>query len=111
MAHASLVPSLNEDVHFVLCDFGRAGLAYVETDPAAADATTIVQNLLYGQYERPLQVLALNADEGWARDVSETIAAKVRDVAEHEGRGLTIGTLAFIGDHIGRALQPTLPLW
>jgi hypothetical protein len=48
MAHPSLVPSLHEDVHFVLCDFGRAGLAYIETDPADADATTIVQNLLNG---------------------------------------------------------------
>jgi hypothetical protein len=51
--------------------FGRAGLAYVETDPAEADATTVVQNLLHGQYERPMQVLALNVDEGWSRDVSE----------------------------------------
>jgi hypothetical protein len=111
MAHASLVPSLNEDVHFVLCDFGRTGLAYVETDPTEADATTVVQNLLHGQYERPMRVLALNADEGWARDVSETIAAKVRDVAEHEGRELTSGTLAFMEAQIGRALQPSLPLW
>jgi hypothetical protein len=31
--------------------------------------------------------------------VSETIAAKVRDVAEHEGRELTSGTTAFIEDH------------
>jgi hypothetical protein len=45
MANPSLVPSLNEDLHLVLCDFGRAGLAYVETDPAEADATTVVQNL------------------------------------------------------------------
>jgi hypothetical protein len=59
----------------------------------------------------PLRVLALNADEGWARDVSEMIAAKVRDVAEHEGRELTSGTTAFIEDHIGRVNQPTLPLW
>jgi hypothetical protein len=51
--------------------FDRAGLAYVETDPAEADATTVVQNLLHGQYERPMQVLALNVDEGWSRDVSE----------------------------------------
>jgi hypothetical protein len=29
MAHPSLVPSLNEDAHFVLCDFGLAGVAYV----------------------------------------------------------------------------------
>jgi hypothetical protein len=111
MAHASLVPSLNEDVHFVLCDFGRAGIAYAETDPAEADATTVVQNLLHGQYERPLRVIALNADEGWSRDVSEPIAAKVRDVAQREGRELTTGTTAFIEDHIGGVLQPTLPLW
>src|SRR3954469_23651611 len=89
MAHASLVPSLDADLHFVLCDFGRAGLAYVETDPAEADATAIVQNLLHGQYERPLRVLALNADEGWSRDVSEAIAAKVRGVTAHESRELT----------------------
>jgi hypothetical protein len=106
----SLVPSFDADIHLVLCDFGRAGLAYIETDPAEADATTIVQNLLHGQYERPLRVLALNADEGWSRDVSDAIAAKVRDVAVHEGRELTSGTLAFIEDYIGRALQPTLPL-
>jgi hypothetical protein len=37
--------------------------------------------------------------------------AKVRDVAEHEGREPTSGTLAFIEDHIGRVIQPTLPLW
>ena len=66
-------------------------LAYVETDPAEADAEIIVENLLHGQYERPLRVLALNADEGWARDVSEAIAPKVSDVAEHEGRELTSG--------------------
>jgi hypothetical protein len=111
MAHPSLVPSLNEDLHFVLCDFGRAGLAYVETDPAEGDATTVVQNLLHGQYERPMRVVALNADEGWSRDVSEAIAVKVRDVAEHEGLELTSGTRAFIEAHIGRVSQPTLPLW
>jgi hypothetical protein len=33
-------------------------------------------------------LIALNADEGWSRDVSESIAAKVRHVAEHEDRDL-----------------------
>jgi hypothetical protein len=111
MAPASLVPSLDADLHFVLCDFDKSGLAYVETDPAEADITTIVQNLLHGQYERPLRVLALNAYEGWSRDVSETIAAKVRDVADHEGIELTSGTSAFVEDHIGQVIQPSLPLW
>ena len=33
-------PSLDQDLHFVLCGFGGAGLAYVETDPTKADART-----------------------------------------------------------------------
>ena len=104
MSPASLVPSLDVDVHLVLCDFGRAGLAYVETDPAEADATTVVRNLLQGQYERPVRVVALNADEGWARDVSENIAAKIREVAQREGQDLTSGTRAFIEAHSQRTI-------
>lgn len=111
MNPASLVPSLDQDPHFVLCGFGPAGLAYLETDPTEADATTIVRALLRGLYDRPLRVIALNVEEGWSRDVSETIAAKVRQVAEHEDIELTEGTLAFIDAHTTLALQPTLPLW
>ena len=33
------------------------------------------------------------------RDVSAIIAAKVRDVAHREERGLTVGTLAFVDAH------------
>ena len=42
MKHASIALSLDADIHLVLCRFGRAGLAYVETDPAEADATTVI---------------------------------------------------------------------
>jgi hypothetical protein len=61
MSPISLLP--DQDLHFVLCDFGRSGQAYVETDPAEADASTIVRNLLRGQYDRPVRVLALNVEE------------------------------------------------
>jgi hypothetical protein len=49
------MPSLDVDIHLVLCDFGRSGFAYVETDPTEADATTVVRNLLHGQYDRPIR--------------------------------------------------------
>ena len=111
MAHASLVPSLDEDIHLVLCRFGRSGLAYVETDPKEADATTVVRNLLYGQYGEPLRVVAVNVEEGWSRDVSEAIAYKVQQLAHQDDIELTDGTLAFIDAHTEAVLQPTLPLW
>jgi hypothetical protein len=44
---------------------------------------------------RHVRVVALNADEGWARDVSKNIAAKIREVAQREGRDLTSWTRAF----------------
>jgi hypothetical protein len=108
---ASLVPSIDGDIHLVLCRFGRAGLAYLETDPAEADATTVVQNLLYGRYGEPLRVVALNVEEGWSRDVSEVMAFKVLQIARRDDVELTDGTLAFIDAHTASALQPTLPLW
>jgi hypothetical protein len=89
----------------------RAGLAYVETDPAEADATTVIQNLLYGRYGEPLRVVALNVSESWSRDVSEAMAYRVREIAEREHYELTQGTLDFIGSHMGRVMQQTLPLW
>jgi hypothetical protein len=110
MSPVSLVPE--QDLHFVLCDFGRSGQSYVETDPAEADASTIVRNLLRGQYDRPVRVLALNVEEGWVRDVSEIIAAKVQYMARREEQGLTAGTRAFIEAHSDPAdQQQVLPLW
>ncbi len=49
MSPVPLVSSPDQDLHFVLCDFGHYGRAYVETDPAEADASTIVRKLLQGQ--------------------------------------------------------------
>jgi hypothetical protein len=110
MSPISLVPE--QDLHFVLCDFGRSGQAYVETDPAEADASTIVHNLLRGQYDRPVRVLALNVEEGWVRDVSEIIAAKVQDVARREEQRLAAGTRTFVEAHSEATdEQQMLPLW
>jgi hypothetical protein len=110
MNPVSLVPE--QDLHFVLCDFGRSGQAYVETDPTEADASTIVRNLLQGQYDRPVRVLALNVEEGWVRDVSDIIAAKVQNMARRDEQGLTAGTRAFIEAYSDPTdEQQMLPLW
>src|ERR1700716_3475788 len=105
MAHASIVPSLDADIHLVLCRFGRVGLAYIETDPAEADATTGVHHLVYGRYGQALGVVALNVDEGWSQDVSEAMARKVLEIAEREDYELTEGTLQFLKAHSPPAVQ------
>ena len=47
-------------VYLVLDDFGALGSAFRETDAAQADLTTVVADLLSGQYRHPLRVVAFN---------------------------------------------------
>jgi hypothetical protein len=84
----------------VLCDFGKYGKSYIETDPSEAERDRIVRNMIDGQYGRPVRVIALNPVEGWSRDVSEEIAKAVLTAAEVEGRVLTSGTSAFVQEQL-----------
>jgi hypothetical protein len=72
----SLVPAINEDrdVYIVLDDFGHLGRAWRETDEQSTDKAAIIQDLLEGQYNMPVRVVAFNTAEGWSRDASEEIA-------------------------------------
>jgi hypothetical protein len=73
-------------VHIVLDDFGSLGRAYRETDEAQSDEQAIIESLLDGEYSRPRRVIAFNAIEGWARDVTADIARAVlkRAIAEEK---------------------------
>jgi hypothetical protein len=70
----SIVPEQPATVHLVLEDFGALGRAYRETDETHADAKTIIERILRGEYSAPAQVIAFNVQKGWARDVSAQIA-------------------------------------
>ena len=79
----SIVPK--GDIYLVLDDFGPLGRAWRETDEAGANRTTLVRNLLDGQYEDPVCIVAFNTAEGWSRDVTVDIADEVRRrFIEHE---------------------------
>src|ERR1700676_2323780 len=82
-----LVPHVGVVAYIVLDDFGKAGRVYREAAEAAeADATleSIIDDLLTGQFNNPLRVVAFNTSEGWSRDVSEDVAREVlRRLAGH----------------------------
>jgi hypothetical protein len=72
----SIVPE--DDIYLVLDDFGRLGRAWRESDEAGASRTTLVRNLLDGQYENPIRIVAFNTTEGWSRDATVEIADELR---------------------------------
>lgn len=72
----SLVP--DHDTYIVLDDFGPLGMAWRETDEAATGRAALIRNVLDGQYESPVRIVAFNTTEGWCRDVTVEIADEVR---------------------------------
>jgi hypothetical protein len=78
-------------VYLVLEDFGEFGRAYRETDPTRADRQSVLADLLAGQYERPLRIVAFNTAEDWARDVSAEIITEALARADSSGDELPLG--------------------
>jgi hypothetical protein len=59
--------------------------------------TARVRNMISGEYEDPLRVVAFNTVEGWSRDVSEEIAY---DLAYDADTTLSAGAKRFIDLHV-----------
>ncbi|MCP3397841.1 MULTISPECIES: hypothetical protein [unclassified Bradyrhizobium] len=74
----SIVPADEPTVYLVADDFGRAGSAWRETDMETADLETVIQDLMAGEYRRPIKVVAFNTAERWCEDVSEDIAGEIQ---------------------------------
>src|ERR1700679_4030389 len=67
----SIVPKGNEqNVYLVVDDFGRNGRVYREADVETTDLETVILDLLEGQYQSPVRVVAFNIAEKWSHDVS-----------------------------------------
>ena len=94
-------PAFDVTVYIVLNDFGPLGRAYCETDETDADEETIVENILSGLFSHPLGVVAFNAAEGWARDVTEDIARAVLNRASTERRSIGVAAQEFLVRALG----------
>jgi hypothetical protein len=99
-------PLHDTTAYIVVDDFGDLGRAYRETDEADADARTIIDDILCGQFSRPVRVVAFNTAEQWSKDVSEVIARAVAERARNEGRTLSEGTRGFLADYLQEAEIP-----
>jgi hypothetical protein len=91
MRSPSLVPGFDTDVYLVLDDFGKIGRSYREVDEEKADKASLIRDLIGGQYNNPVRIVAFNTVDGWSRDVSEEIAREIRDWAKLKGEELSPG--------------------
>jgi hypothetical protein len=73
----SITPNSDETVYLVPDNFGRNGSAWCEADLERA-VEIVIQDLLAGEYRKPIRVVAFNPAERWAEDVSEDIAREIQ---------------------------------
>jgi hypothetical protein len=103
-------PENDVTAYIVIEDFGDMGRAFRERDLAEANHNTIVRNMISGEYEDPLRVVAFNTVEGWSRDVSQEIAYDVLDRAYDADTTLSAGAKRFIDLHVTpSAKRPPAP--
>ena len=68
----------DQTVYLVAEDFGKLGRAWREADYEATDLRTVIEDLLSGQYNDPVRIVAFNTAERWSEDVSEDVAHELR---------------------------------
>ena len=106
MRSPTLAPS-HEPVHLVLCAFGKLGSAYAKTPPVCTERD-VVEGILSGEYDNPIEVVAFDVAEGWSRDVSEDIAGAVIERARSDERKLGEGARRFVEKHLDEEVEPEL---
>jgi hypothetical protein len=89
---------------------GPNGRAYREADVETADLETVIVDLLGGEYNNTIRVVAFNTAEGWSQDVSEDIAQELRRRCDLQMSDLPSSIQDFIERHEGRDRQLTLRL-
>jgi hypothetical protein len=97
-------------VYLVVDDYGRLGRAFRETDVERSDLENVISDLMSGQYNNPVRVVAFNTTERWSEDVSEDVAREITRRLGLAGDELPSPLEAFVDRHVGSERQLTLRL-
>jgi hypothetical protein len=100
----------DQTVYLVADDFGRLGRAWIEADYEGTDLETVLQDLMSGQYNNPIRVIAFNTAERWSEDVSEDDASEIRRRCDPQFCDVSSAVQDFVATHEGSRRQLTLRL-
>ena len=99
-----------ETVYLVVDSFGALGNAYRETDVERTDLETVIADLMSGEFNAPVRVIAFNLLGHRADDVSRQIAEEIQKRCDLAGEPVPEGIRDFVEDHTGPTRQLALRL-
>jgi hypothetical protein len=106
-----IVPYGADQTVYLLVDrFGRLGSVYRETEVERTDLETIITDLMSGQFNDPVRVVAFNTLEHWSEDVSKDIALEIQTRCDIEGVAVPEHIEDFVASHTGPTRQLSLRL-
>jgi hypothetical protein len=86
MPMPSTVPyGADQTVYLVVDRLGGVGRIFHETEVERTDLESIIADLLAGQFNDPVRVVAFNTLEHWSEDVSADIAREIQTRCDIEG--------------------------
>jgi hypothetical protein len=107
----SIVPyGADQTVYLVVDCFGRLGTAYRETDIERTDLEAVITDLMSGQFNDPVRVVAFNTLGHWAQDVSKDIALEIQARCDIDGNNVPEAVRDFVDSHGGPDRQLALRL-
>ena len=87
----SIVPTTENTTYLLVDEIGEYGNLWREMSYDETNEATIVHWIIEGQVNRPVKVVAFNAEEGWSRDVTHDIASRLIDLSY---KGVALGAAA-----------------
>jgi hypothetical protein len=107
----SLVPyGADQTVYLVIDRFAGPSTVYRETEAERADLETIITDLMAGQFNDPIRVIAFNTLEHWSEDVSEYIAFEIQTRCDIGGEDVPESIRDFVDSYVGSDRQLALRL-
>ena len=91
----------DQTLYLVVDRFGRHGSVYRETEVERTDLETIIADLMSGQFNDPVRVVAFNTLEHWSDDVSKTIALEIQTRSDIEGQDVPESIRDFVDKYTG----------
>ena len=100
----------DQTVYLVIDRFRGLGTVYRETEVERADLETIIADMMSGQFNDPIRVVAFNTLEHWSEDVTEYIAFEIQTRCDIEGTTVPEHIRDFVTSYTGPDQQLTLRL-
>jgi hypothetical protein len=102
----SVVPyGADQTIYVVMDGLGHRGTFSQDREVERSDLETVLADLMSGQFNDPIRVVAFNTLEHWSKDVSAEVAHEIQCRCDIDRSDVPQYLAGFIELHIGRMLH------